>query len=302
MPQDISSMLSNTASTIQNALQTYFQNDDKKTQVIFDAARYSLLAGGKRIRPFLVLQFSELFHGSYPLALSFACALEMIHTYSLIHDDLPCMDNDDLRRGKPTNHKVYGEDMALLAGDALLTQAFQVLSDNHADVQKEQTTALRLAAVQILAENAGVLGMIGGQVLDLNAEKTPCDFDTLLQMHEKKTTALIRAACLLGCVSAGFTDPDSPQMKAACAYAYGVGLSFQIIDDLLDCYGDSAVLGKNTGSDAANKKTTFLTYMSESQARAYAKDLTEHAKDALCGFAGNKTLCALADMLLERQS
>ncbi len=280
---------------IEQALAHYLPKTEENYHVIYDAAHYSLMAGGKRIRPFLTLSFCRLFGGDEALALRFGCALEMIHTYSLIHDDLPCMDNDTLRRGKPTNHVIFGEDMALLAGDTLLTQAFAVASGVGDPV-------LCCRAVQILSEQAGINGMIGGQVLDLLGEKEHCDFETLLSMHEKKTTALIRAACLLGCVSAGVTEPQSAQMRAACDYAHGIGLTFQIVDDLLDRYGDTALLGKHTGGDAENGKTTFLSFMDAEQAKAYAQELTEKAKTALAPYPENETLCALADYLLTRNS
>ncbi|MGM9625705.1 MAG: polyprenyl synthetase family protein [Eubacteriales bacterium] len=262
--------------------------------VLNEAMRYSLLSGGKRIRPFLVSAFSDLFGGDEAIAQKLGCALEMIHTYSLIHDDLPCMDNDDLRRGKPTNHKVYGEAAATLAGDALLRLAFEAASD------PALPSDTALASIRILAKNAGRDGMIGGQMIDLRGEEERLDFDLLLEMHAKKTGALMEAACLLGCFSAKITSPDDIRYQAAVRYAHDVGLAFQIIDDRLDAIGSEATLGKPIGSDAVSGKTTFLTFMSPDQALDYAKDLTGQAKEAVAAFHGSETLCALADFLLNR--
>ena len=258
------------------------------------AIRYSLLSGGKRIRPYLTLAFCDLFGGNPSAALDFGCALEMIHTYSLIHDDLPCMDDDALRRGKPTNHVVFGEATAVLAGDALLTEAFSVVTS--ADISAEVSTA----AVRLLAQAAGMHGMIGGQMIDLRGEEDRLDFDALLEMHAKKTGALIRAACLLGCLSAGITDPTDIRYQAAITYASNIGLAFQVIDDRLDAIGSVEELGKPIGSDKEQGKTTFLSFMTADQAYDYARDLTDQAKDAVALFAGREMLVDLADLLLNR--
>ena len=258
------------------------------------AIRYSLLSGGKRIRPYLTLAFCDLFGGNPSAALDFGCALEMIHTYSLIHDDLPCMDDDALRRGKPTNHVVYGEATAVLAGDALLTEAFSVVTT--ADISAEVSTA----AVRLLAQAAGMHGMIGGQMIDLRGEEDRLDFDALLEMHAKKTGALIRAACLLGCLSAGITDPTDIRYQAAITYASNIGLAFQVIDDRLDAIGSVEELGKPIGSDKEQGKPTFLSFMTADQAYDYARDLTDQAKDAVALFAGREKLVDLADLLLNR--
>lgn len=258
------------------------------------AIRYSLLSGGKRIRPYLTLAFCDLFGGNPSAALDFGCALEMIHTYSLIHDDLPCMDDDALRRGKPTNHVVFGEATAVLAGDALLTEAFSVVTS--ADISAEVSTA----AVRLLAQAAGMHGMIGGQMIDLRGEEDRLDFDALLEMHAKKTGALIRAACLLGCLSAGITDPTDIRYQAAITYAANIGLAFQVIDDRLDAIGSVEELGKPIGSDKEQGKTTFLSFMTADQAYDYARDLTDQAKDAVALFAGREMLVDLADLLLNR--
>lgn len=282
------------AALIEAHLDTLTKDFDRDYPALFASMRYSLLAGGKRIRPFLTLQFCRLFGGDEDVALTLGCALEMIHTYSLIHDDLPCMDDDDLRRGKPTNHVVYGEATAVLAGDALLTEAFAVASSPSIPVD------IIPSAVRLLAGAAGTFGMIGGQMLDLRGETEHLDFEALLEMHTKKTGALIRAACLLGCLSAGITDPDDVRYQAAVTYAENIGLAFQVIDDRLDAVGTQEDLGKPIGSDAESGKTTFLTFMSPEQALDYARDLTEQAKNAIALFPARTVLCELADYLLNR--
>ena len=282
------------AHLVEQRLDALTRDSDRDYPVLFESIRYSLLSGGKRIRPFLTLGFCRLFGGDEAVALELGCALEMIHTYSLIHDDLPCMDDDDLRRGKPTNHVVYGEAAAVLAGDALLTEAFSVASSPAVPAE------IIPAAVRILAQSAGSFGMIGGQMLDLRGEEERLDFEALLEMHAKKTGALIRAACLLGCLSAGITDPDDIRYQAAVTYAENIGLAFQVIDDRLDAVGSEEDLGKPIGSDAESGKTTFLTFMSADQALDYASDLTEQAKNALALFPARGVLCALADYLRNR--
>ena len=292
---DINQLLREDAARTEAMLDTLTEERDRTYPEIFDAVRYSLLSGGKRIRPFLANAFCALYGGDAALAARLGCALEMIHTYSLIHDDMPCMDNDDLRRGKPTNHKVFGEATAMLAGDALLTMAFETASD---PAVPPETAA---AAVRLLSHNAGTFGMIGGQMLDLLGEHEHLDFETLLHMHAMKTGALIEAACVLGCYAAGITDPDDERLTAAKQYAHNVGLAFQIIDDRLDVISTDAELGKPVGSDAESGKTTFLSFMTVDQAYDYARDLTEQAKDAVRPFPGCDTLLALADYLLERK-
>ncbi len=292
---NIDQLLTENAAKTQTLLDQLTAEQKESYPEIFKAMRYSLLSGGKRIRPFLVNAFASLFGGDLRAAGMLGCALEMIHTYSLIHDDLPCMDNDDLRRGKPTNHKVFGESTAMLAGDALLTLAFETASK--ASVPSD----IALQAVRLLAKNAGTHGMIGGQMLDMQGETESLSFETLLTMHAKKTGALIEAACLLGCYTAGITDPADVRHIAAQRYAHGIGLAFQIIDDRLDAVGSDAVLGKPVGSDLQSHKTTFLSFMTPQQALDYAADLTEQAKDAVSPFADNAILLALADHLLVRQ-
>lgn len=282
------------AKIIEERLDQLTHDSDRDYPTLFESIRYSLLNGGKRIRPFLTLQFCRMFGGDEKTALDLGCALEMIHTYSLIHDDLPCMDDDDLRRGKPTNHIVYGEAAAVLAGDALLTEAFSVVSAPTVPAE------IVPSAVRLLAQAAGSFGMIGGQMLDLRGEEDRLDFEALLEMHAKKTGALIRAACLLGCLSAGITDPDDIRYQSAVKYAENVGLAFQVIDDRLDAVGTEEDLGKPIGSDEEQGKTTFLTFMSADQALDYARDLTEQAKNAIALFPARTVLCDLADYLLNR--
>ncbi len=260
-----------------------------------DAVRYSLLSGGKRIRPFLTAEVSRMFGGNPTTALLFGCAVEMIHTYSLIHDDLPCMDNDDIRRGIPTNHKVFGEAVALLAGDALLTEAFSVLTSASipADVSQK--------AVAALATGAGMNGMILGQMLDMSGETQQIPFEVLIRMHRKKTGALISTSAVLGCYAAGILDSADPRMASICKYAENIGLAFQIIDDRLDVLGNDGTLGKATGSDVAQNKTTFMSFMNEKETYDFAERLTNEAVASLGQFPQSEILTDLAYYLLIRE-
>ncbi len=300
MSTQIEKLLELGAEAVETELAGYAAGDDEKFGVIYDAVRYSLLGGGKRLRPFIVLQFALLAASesgmdgqrAFEAALPYACALEMIHTYSLIHDDLPCMDNDELRRGKPTSHIKFGEANALLAGDALLTRSFGIVASN-----KLADAEVNCHAVALLSECAGIGGMIGGQVLDLIGEKEKFDMETLERLQSLKTGELIRCAALLGCYAGG----ASPALcEAAEKYALGVGRAFQVVDDILDAVGDEALLGKPIGSDKESGKTTFLSFMSISEAREYAVKLTDGAIAALGAFYGSDTLCELAGYLLTR--
>ena len=282
------------AKLTEEALSEYYSETDEDLSLILDAEKYSLFAGGKRIRPFLVLEFCRMFGGNVKEAIPFACAIEMIHTSSLIHDDLPCMDDDDLRRGRPTNHKVFGYANALLAGDALLMRAFEVAAT--APVSAE---AIR-NAVAALAASAGDFGMIGGQIMDINNmvnENT--DIEKLKKLHRKKTGALIRCSVLLGCIAAGLGWNDE-RVSAAMKYADNIGLAFQIIDDILDVVGDESTLGKNIGSDAELGKTTFMSYYSIDEARALASDITSEAVESIAGYDGSQILRDFAVYLLNR--
>ncbi len=283
------------AVTVENALKRYY-TEDKDIEELLNAERYSLFAGGKRIRPFLTLEFCNLFGGVEEAALPFACAVEMIHTYSLIHDDLPCMDDDELRRGKPTNHKVFGESTALLAGDSLLTGAFEVAASN-----VEAGAEISAKAVAYLANSAGRYGMIGGQIMDLAGEKRQLTLDELLKLHSMKTGALISAAAVLGALAAGVSFSDAC-MEDVITYAENIGLAFQIVDDILDKTGDAALLGKNIGSDEENQKSTFLSFYSVEEARFYAERLTNEAITALKKYPESDALCSLAEWLLSRKN
>ncbi|MBE6546418.1 MAG: polyprenyl synthetase family protein [Ruminococcaceae bacterium] len=286
--------LSEHAERVEEALKQYGREADEELQVLFDSQAYSLLGGGKRIRPFLVNEFCRVLGGEERVSMPFACALEMIHTYSLIHDDLPCMDDDDLRRGKPTNHKEFGYATALLAGDALLTKAFLTAVQNpYADDR------MRAEAVRLIAEAAGECGMIGGQIIDLKGETEVLSLETLERLHRMKTGALIECAARLGCLAAGFF-PDSEPSHQAAAYAKGIGLAFQVVDDLLDVCGDSETLGKPIGADISHNKTTFLTYFDQEGAKQYARERTAEALTAISAWEGSGILSDLAVYLTER--
>lgn len=296
MTKNLDYFLRNNSELIDSAIEkTYSLLDDPDTEEVRRAELYSLTAGGKRIRAFLVNEFCRACGGSVENSVDFALAVEMIHTFSLIHDDLPCMDDDDLRRGKPTSHKVFGEATALLAGDSLSVRAFQMIANN-----KNIDSDFRIKAVSVLAEAVASEGMIGGQIIDMRGEKEALDFETLIKLHSKKTGALIMASAKLGCLAAGVDDTD-PRYKAAEEYASAIGLAFQIIDDILDATADASVLGKNTGVDATRNKTTFLSFMSIKDASDYASKLTDAAKKQLFVFNESNTLSDLADYLLVRK-
>jgi geranylgeranyl diphosphate synthase type II len=238
--------------------------------------RYSLANGGKRIRPALTLAFCRLCGGNSQQALPFALALECIHSYSLIHDDLPCMDNDDFRRGQLSCHRKFGEATAMLAGDALLTHAFALVAE-----AKELPPSLRCEAVARLSRLAGPTGMVGGQTLELAYERRTINRRQLEEMNQKKTGALLQAACLLGCLAAG---ASSREIDAAETYGQAIGLLFQLVDDILDVAGDSATLGKPVGSDETRGKSTWVTLLGLKRAQAFAQTLAAQARDALAPF------------------
>ena len=270
--------------------------DREPREMLYDAMRYSLLAGGKRLRPVLVLEACRLCGGDTEAALPFAGAIEMVHTYSLIHDDLPCMDDDDLRRGRPTNHKVYGEATAVLAGDALLTAAFETMLAPGQPLPPERLTA----AAGILARAAGGEGMVGGQILDMAGEERSLALAEVEELQRLKTGALITAALEMGWAVAGGTEE---QREALRRYGAALGLAFQIQDDILDVVGDEAALGKPIGSDARSGKTTFVTLKGVDGCRALVARLTEQAAEALAPFGGEGAeLRALAESLADRQT
>lgn len=302
MTDRLKTALSRDAEAVEKKLLSlYPETADPDIALIQKAEKYSLMAGGKRIRPFLVLEFCRAFSGEpdgtdTDAALAFAAAVEQVHTFSLIHDDLPCMDDDDLRRGRPTSHKVFGEAVALQTGDSMCIRAFEtILGSGSADPETLARAALALSRA------AGGNGMVGGQVTDMRGEREQFDFDTLLKLHSLKTGAMIRVSAKLGCIAAGIPEGDE-RMAAADRFAAGTGLAFQIIDDVLDVTSDAAALGKNTGSDSENGKTTFLSFMSVEEARAYAKKVTDEAKAAISGYPQCGILCELADWLLERSN
>ena len=265
--------------------------------IVHNAMKYSLGIGGKRIRPVLVLEFCRLCGGNIKEALPFAAAIEMIHTYSLIHDDLPCMDDDDMRRGMPSCHKKYGEEYALLAGDGLLTRAFGIIAES-AIAEKSPKVAVK--AIAELSALAGVNGMIGGQVVDLRNEDKPCSLDVLQTMDSLKTGALIKCAAVLGVLAAEGTQEE---MAAAVAFAENLGHAFQIIDDILDVIGDEKELGKPIGSDADSNKSTYVSILGIDKSKEYADELTKKAMDALeCFGAEGVFLRNLALSLISRKN
>lgn len=264
-------------------------SDDCIEGVLAKSMKYSIEAGGKRVRPLLVYEFNSLCSGDADCAFPFAAGVEMIHTYSLIHDDLPCMDNDDLRRGKPANHKVFGEDIALLAGDALLTLAFEtVTGDATANILSD---AACRKAVSVLANYAGALGMVGGQVIDILSENINAPIEVLREMDYKKTACLIKAACELGCISANTSDELT---KAASNYGECVGLAFQIQDDILDVTSSDDQLGKPVGSDSEKSKSTYVSLLGVEKCRKLVNELTQQAVNSLDKFSGDTQI--LRDM------
>ncbi len=287
--------ISKNAELTEAALVEISAGEDGDYGLVLEAQRYSLLDGGKRVRPFLVNHSCELLGGDINKSMPLACAVEMVHTYSLIHDDLPCMDDDDFRRGKPSNHKKFGYANALLAGDALLTKAFGVISG-----AESLSPAERTEAVSIISSAAGDRGMIGGQIIDLIGETQKLEFETLLKLHSHKTGALIECSVRLGCLAAGH-GADSPKTQMLCEYAKNIGLAFQVIDDILDFISDEEQLGKSVGSDATHNKTTFLSFYSVDEARAFAAELTQKAISAISELEGSELLTDFACYLLERQ-
>ena len=283
---------------VDRTLDDLIPGDKEEPAEIFRAIRYSLLAGGKRVRPILCLAAAEATGGETDAILPAACALEMIHTYSLIHDDLPAMDNDDYRRGRLTLHKVFGEDMAILAGDALLTEAFQILTDRK---RMPGIPAERILDVaREIAEAAGYRGMVGGQVQDIRAEGETVGLETLHTIHRRKTGALLRVSVRAGAILAGAGDDVLADLSD---YGGKIGLAFQIADDILNVEGDPAILGKGTGSDAARGKVTFPALMGIDASRARAEGLVKEAVSSLVRFDNRAApLRAIAKYILERRS
>lgn len=269
----------------------YDSLSDQPQKLLFDAMQYSLMAGGKRLRPILAFEFCRLCGNDWKAAAPFAAAIEMIHTYSLIHDDLPCMDNDDYRRGRLTSHKVYGEGMAVLAGDALLTDAFGMAARAKLPRMEDMATA-----IGVLSECAGSVGMVGGQVLDIMSEERELTEQEVLDIQNRKTGCLISAACALGVLAGGGSEK---QYDAACQFAAGLGLAFQIRDDMLDVIGTQDELGKATGVDA--QKNTFVKLYGLKRCEELVASYTNFAIEALNVFEDPGILKALAASLTERR-
>ncbi|MEE9528294.1 MAG: farnesyl diphosphate synthase [Syntrophobacteria bacterium] len=269
------------------------QQDGPETRVV-EAMRYSLFAGGKRLRPILCLAASEAVGGDLKAAMPAGCALEMIHTYSLIHDDLPAMDDDDLRRGKPTNHKVFGEAIAVLAGDGLLTEAFVLLSDYNSLLPERA-----VQVIGVIAEAASYRGMVGGQVVDILSQNKRAELETVQQMHSRKTAALIAAATESGALSGKGSEA---QVAALGRYGRAIGLAFQIADDILDIEGDTELLGKTTGADVARGKVTYPAAVGLERSRQAANEMVNDALAALEGFDDRANpLRSLANYIITRK-
>ena len=270
----------------------YARFHDEPQKQLFEAMEYSLLAGGKRLRPIFAFDFCRMCGKPWEEAAPFAAAIEMIHTYSLIHDDLPCMDNDDFRRGRPTNHKVFGEGLAVLAGDALLTDAFAVAST--ASLPNPGDMAL---AIGVLSESAGSLGMVGGQVLDVLSEHRECTEEEVLAIQSRKTGCLISAACVLGAIAGGANEE---QLQAAAQFAAALGLAFQIRDDMLDVIGTQEEMGKGVGTD--ENKNTFVRIYGIEKCEELVNRYTDIAISALDVFPDNAYMVRLAKQLTDRRN
>jgi geranylgeranyl diphosphate synthase type II len=282
---------------INDRLESYIpEEDDLPEKKVYDAVRYSLLAGGKRVRPVIMISVNELFGGDIEDCMPFACALEMIHTYSLIHDDLPAMDNDDYRRGKLTNHKVFGEAIAILAGDALLNKAFEVMID---ELSMDQNNSTKIKVMREIAKASGIEGMVAGQVVDMESEGKQINRVLLKYMHERKTGRIIAAAAITGAILAGAGSED---MDKITEYAHNLGLAFQIKDDILSEIGDRNKTGKNTGNDRSKNKSTYVTILGLEEANELLSFITQNAIGALDSY-GEKAefLVELARHLLKRE-
>ena len=288
---DIKARMEADRALVEDALRKVFA-DAPHLGKLFEAMDYSLLAGGKRLRPILALETCRLAGGEMSSALALGCAVEMVHTYSLIHDDLPAMDNDDLRRGRPTSHKVYGEALAILAGDGLLTAAFQVIAQ-----APGLTEAQRLEAVAALSEAAGPWGMVGGQVLDMAGEGQSLRREDIERLQSLKTGALIRCAARMGCIAAG---ADEALTQAVDRYAQRLCLAFQVRDDVLDVISSDAALGKSVGSDEKCGKSTFVSLLGLEECQSWVLRLSQEAQAALADYPGSEFLCLLADRLARR--
>lgn len=281
MYKDIKDKLLYNVDILEKALSDIFEYNDTDFRAIIEAQKYALLNGGKRIRGFLVMQFCRAFNGDENSALPYACAIEMIHASSLVHDDLPCMDNDDWRRGKPSTHKVFGEAIALLSGDALMVKAFETVNNNIRLTAKSNARAF-----SVLARSTGDLGMLGGQTMDIFAAKKELDLDSLVRLYTMKTGKLISASAKLGCIASGVLENDD-RYQAAVKYAENVGLAFQIIDDILDY------------RDGKSELNSFLAHLSIDDAKSKAEELTRSGIEAIAPY-DDGTLSSLAEYLITR--
>lgn len=288
--------LENYIKNVDNALLKYLPSEDLPQKEVFEAMRYSVMAGGKRIRPILTLEFCKICGGEIDAALPFACACEFIHSYSLIHDDLPCMDDDDLRRGKPSCHKKFGEATALLAGDALLSLAFETALCNNNIAGNNENNVIR--ATRELAKASGATGMVAGQLVDLASEGKQISLDRLQYMDECKTGAMIIVAAKMGCIIA---NADEKKIALAEEYAKYIGLCFQIVDDILDVEADEKILGKPVGSDKEQNKTNYITHYGLDGSKKIVSELTNKAINILDNFDNAEFLKQLTYELAQRK-
>jgi len=293
---DIKDYIKAVAAEVDAALERFLPSAERMPQNLHKAMRYSVFAGGKRVRPVLAMAACDAVGGERQYVLAAACAIEMIHTYSLIHDDLPAMDDDDFRRGQPTNHKVFGEANAILAGDALLTEAFVLLANDSVDIDPE----IRRQVIQIIARASGSAGMVGGQVVDMESEGKAIDLPLLEYIHIHKTGALIRAAIEVGALLGG---ADKEQLASLSRFGELAGLAFQIADDILDVTASQEDLGKDAGSDEARGKATYVSLLGLPQARQRADELRGLALESLNGFdVSAEPLRQIMKFIIERNS
>lgn len=283
--KNLSQRITENAALIEAAMEKYLAGSGRRYEILIDSMRYSAYAGGKRIRPFLTLEFCRMLGGTVEAALPYACAIEMIHTYSLIHDDLPCMDNDDLRRGVPTNHKVYGDAVATLAGDGLQSAAFEAMNTDML-MYFDDSDALkrRIRAAYEISKGSGCRGIVAGQIADMEAEDRNCSKEMLDYIHLTKTSALIVAAVKAG---AQLGNADEEMLEDLTIYAENLGLAFQICDDLLDVEGSEEEMGKKTGMDCVNKKATYPALYGIKESKKRLDELTATAINALSEYYDN---------------
>lgn len=294
---DFKKELKNKKVFFEKELQNHIPAVEGFQKTLFESMKYSLDAGGKRLRPILLMESCLLVGGDIKDSIPFACAIEMIHTYSLIHDDLPAMDDDDLRRGKPTNHKVFGEGIAVLAGDGLLNYAFELMIKH--SLKDKEKSFIYLKAMNEIAKAAGVYGMIAGQIVDLESENKKIDKDTLDFIHMNKTSAMIIGAMRAGAIIGGANEED---LEKITNYAKNIGLGFQVVDDILDIVGDQEKLGKNIGSDLENNKSTYPSLFGIEKSKEMAKKLIEDAKNNISSFKGKESfLIELANYIVDRE-